>query len=52
MNTLKRRRKEFSSAHRRKIEARAAGLVAEEMTLREPRHFRKLTQVRMAKLYT
>lgn len=34
---------------RKKIEARAAQLVAEEMTLQELRHARKLTQVRMAK---
>ena len=32
-------------AQRRKVEARAAWLVAEEMTLRELRHARKLTQV-------
>ena len=36
-------------AQRKKIEARAARLVAEEMTLRELRHARKLTQVRMAR---
>jgi transcriptional regulator with XRE-family HTH domain len=36
-------------AQRKKIEARAAQLIAEEMTLRELRHARKLTQVRMAK---
>jgi transcriptional regulator with XRE-family HTH domain len=36
-------------AQRRKVEARAAQLIAEEMTLRELRHARKLTQVRMAK---
>jgi DNA-binding Xre family transcriptional regulator len=39
----------LSSAQRRKVEARAAALVAEEMTLRELRHARKLTQVRLAK---
>ena len=32
-----------------KVEARAADLMAEEMTLRELRHARKLTQVRIAK---
>jgi DNA-binding XRE family transcriptional regulator len=32
-----------------KVEARAAQLIAEEMTLRELRKARKLTQVRMAK---
>ncbi len=37
-------------AERRKIEVRAAELIAEEMTLRELRHARKLTQVRVAKL--
>jgi DNA-binding XRE family transcriptional regulator len=37
------------SAQRKKVEARAARLIAEEMTLRELRHARKLTQVRMAK---
>lgn len=36
-------------AQRRRVEARAAELVAEEMTLRELRKARKLTQVRMAK---
>jgi DNA-binding XRE family transcriptional regulator len=36
-------------AQRKKIEARAAELIAEEMTLRELRRARKLTQVRMAK---
>jgi DNA-binding XRE family transcriptional regulator len=41
--------KELSPAQRRKVEARAAQLIAEEMTLRELRHARKLTQVRMAK---
>src|ERR1700727_1093255 len=39
----------LSPAQRRKVEARAAALVAEEMTLRELRHARKLTQVRLAK---
>ena len=36
-------------AQRKKVEARAAQLIAEEMTLRELRHARKLTQVRIAK---
>src|SRR5437870_12451769 len=36
-------------AQRAKVEARAAELIAEEMTLRELRRARKLTQVRMAK---
>src|SRR5437016_7269216 len=37
-------------APRKKVEARAAQLIAEEMTLRELRKARKLTQVRMAKV--
>jgi DNA-binding XRE family transcriptional regulator len=41
--------KKLSAAQRKKVEARAAELIAEEMTLRELRHARKLTQVRMAK---
>ncbi len=41
--------KRLSPAQRRKVEARAAELVAEEMTLGELRRARKLTQVRMAK---
>ena|SRR5579859_5885821 len=40
----------LSPAERKKIEARAAQLIAEEMTLRELRKARKLTQVRVAKL--
>jgi DNA-binding XRE family transcriptional regulator len=39
----------LSPAQRKKVEARVAQLVAEEMTLRELRHARKLTQVRVAK---
>jgi DNA-binding XRE family transcriptional regulator len=35
-------------AQRKKVEARAADLIAEEMTLRELRRARRLTQVRMA----
>src|SRR5580704_17122926 len=34
---------------RKKVEARAAQLIAEEMTLRELRRARKLTQVRIAR---
>src|SRR5258708_26166397 len=41
--------KKLSPAQRKKVEARAAHLIAEEMTLRELRHARKLTQVRVAK---
>ena|SRR5271154_1010066 len=47
--TLKDKLKELSPAQRKKVEARAAELIAEEMTLRELRHARKLTQVKMAK---
>jgi transcriptional regulator with XRE-family HTH domain len=39
----------MSPARRKKIEARAAQLVAEEMTLRELRRARSLTQARIAK---
>ena len=49
MTNLERIRKELSPARRKKVEARAAQLIAEEMTLRELRRARKLTQVRMAK---
>lgn len=42
-------RAELSPARRKKVAARAAQLVAEEMTLRDLRRARKLTQVRMAK---
>jgi transcriptional regulator with XRE-family HTH domain len=37
-------------AQRKKVERRAAELIAEEMSLRELRHARQLTQVRVAKL--
>jgi DNA-binding XRE family transcriptional regulator len=39
----------LSPAQRKRVEARSAELMAEEMTLRELRRARKLTQVRMAK---
>jgi transcriptional regulator with XRE-family HTH domain len=39
----------LSPAQRRKVEARAAELIAEEMTLQELRRARKLTQVNVAK---
>jgi DNA-binding XRE family transcriptional regulator len=39
----------LSAAQRRKVEARAAELIAEEMTLQELRRARKLTQVSVAK---
>ena len=38
----------LSPTQRKKVEARAAELIAEEMTLRELRQARKLTQVRIA----
>ena len=41
--------RKLSPAQRKKVEARAAQLIAEEMTLRELRKARKLTQVRIAK---
>ena len=41
--------KKLNPAQRKKVEARAAELIAEEMTLRELRNARKLTQVRIAK---
>lgn len=41
--------KKLSPVQRKKVEARAAELMAEEMTLRELRRARKLTQARMAK---
>jgi DNA-binding XRE family transcriptional regulator len=50
MKTLKQKMKSIGSERRKKVEARAAGLIAEEMTLQELRQARKLTQVRMAKV--
>ncbi len=47
--TLKDKIKQLTAAQRKKVNARAAQLIAEEMTLRELRHARKLTQVRIAK---
>ena len=41
--------KRLSPARRKKVMARAEQLIAEEMTLRELRRARKLTQVRVAK---
>ena len=41
--------KKLSPTQRKKVGARAAELIAEEMTLRELRRARKLTQIRMAK---
>jgi DNA-binding XRE family transcriptional regulator len=50
MRTLDQKMKSIGRARRKKVEARAAGLIAEEMTLQELRQARKLTQVRMAKV--
>jgi DNA-binding XRE family transcriptional regulator len=41
--------RKLSPVQRKKVEARAAELIEEEMTLRELRTARRLTQVRMAK---
>jgi transcriptional regulator with XRE-family HTH domain len=41
--------KALPAARRKKIEARAHELIAEEMTLQEVRHARKLTQEQLAK---
>jgi transcriptional regulator with XRE-family HTH domain len=49
MKTLTQKMGQIGSARRTRIEARAAVLIAEEMTLQELRQARKLTQVRMAK---
>jgi DNA-binding XRE family transcriptional regulator len=48
MTNLERVRKELSPARRKRVRARAAHLIAEEMTLQELRRARKITQVRMA----
>ena len=50
MTNLERIRKELSPARRKKVAARAAQLIAEEMTLQELRRARQLTQVRIAKV--
>ncbi len=42
--------KKLSPARRKKVVSRAAELLAEEMTLRELRKARKLTQVRVSRL--
>ena len=42
--------KSLNHAQREKVKVRAAELIAEEMTLRELRKARKLTQTRMAKV--
>ena len=48
--TLRDRLNKLSSGRRAKVEARAEELLAEEMSLRDLRKARELTQARMAKL--
>jgi len=48
MRSLDQEIKELSPARRKKVEERAAQLVAEEMSLRELRRAHKLTQQRIA----
>src|SRR5712692_8896781 len=50
MKTLTQKIGDIGTARRKKVEARAAALIAEEMTLQELRQARKLTQVRIAKV--
>ncbi|MBI4764683.1 MAG: XRE family transcriptional regulator [Deltaproteobacteria bacterium] len=49
MKTINQKMKTVSARRRKKIEARASSLIAEEMTLQELRRARKITQVRLAK---
>jgi len=49
MKTIDQKMKSMGAKRRKKIKARAAALIAEEMTLQELRQARKLTQTRMAK---
>ena len=49
MSTLKDKMNHLNPKRREKVEARAAQLIAEEMTRQELRRARKLTQVRLAK---
>ena len=49
MRSLEDKMKDLGSERRKKIEKRAAALLAEEMTLRELRRARNITQVRVAK---
>ena len=48
MKTLHQKIKKLSAERRKKIEARASDLIAEEMSLRDLRQAHKLTQERMA----
>ncbi len=50
MKTLRQKMKGIGPGRRKKVEARTAALIAEEMTLQELRQARKLTQVRIAKV--
>lgn len=50
MTSLQEKLKQLSAERQRKIEERAAQLIAKEMTLRNLRQARKLTQERMAEL--
>jgi transcriptional regulator with XRE-family HTH domain len=47
--TLDKKIKSLPAARRKRVEARAEALIAEEMSIRELRRARKLTQARMAK---
>jgi len=47
--TLDDKMRDLSPERRKRVEARAAQLIAEELTLQKLRRARKLTQVRMAK---
>jgi DNA-binding XRE family transcriptional regulator len=47
--TIDEKMSSLSATRRKKIQARADVLIAEEMTLQELRHARKVTQVRIAK---
>jgi hypothetical protein len=49
MNSLNDKMAELSEARRRKVEARAAELAAEEMSLRDLRRAHRLTQARVGK---
>ena len=49
MKTINQKMKSLSAGRRKKIEARALALIAEEMTLQDLRGARKITQVRLAK---
>jgi len=50
MKSINQKMKSMSAGRRKKIRARAAALIAEEMTLQELRRARKLTQMRLAKV--